>query len=147
MVTVLKYVSFSVDILSFLKKKHLLFCQYQFLAQKLLILGKKNSNVWRNVDFFFINSALLLKAIIFWQNMLLFRKMCLFSRSIYINNATNSDKNFNFSQDILICTLYQFSLKYLICLEIVILIQNIILCIDLLDKSIIFPVKSTFYVV
>ena len=69
--SLLKNVSFSVDVLSFLKKKHLLFCQYQFLAQKLSILDKKIWNVWRNVDFF-------LSFLHYYWKRLSFGKTCFF---------------------------------------------------------------------
>ena len=42
---------------------------------KMSILCKKNWNFGRNVDFF-IKCALLLKVIIFLQNMLIFKTMC-----------------------------------------------------------------------
>ena len=67
-----------------------------FGGKKMSILCQKNINFGRNVDFF-IKCALLLKVIIFLQNMLIFRKMWVFVwRFIYINKVSNSDKNINF---------------------------------------------------
>ena len=68
-----------------------------FLA-KMSNLWKKRWNFRRNVDFS-IKCPLLLKVIMFLQNMLIFRKMWLFVwRFIYINKLSNSGKkkNFNF---------------------------------------------------
>ena len=57
----------------------------------------KNWKIGRNADFI-IKCALILKVIIFWQNMLIFRKIWLFVwMFININKVSNSDKNFNFS--------------------------------------------------
>ena len=53
------------------------FCQYQFWCKNVNFFTKKNWNFGRNVDFF-IKCALLLKVIIFLQNMLSFSvKFCL----------------------------------------------------------------------
>ena len=66
------------------------------LVQKCYYFVRKNWNFGRNVDFF-IKCALLLKVIIFLQNMLSFRKMWLLVwRFIYINKVSNSEKTFNF---------------------------------------------------
>ena len=54
---------------------------------KMSILCEKNWNFGRNVDFF-IKCVLLLKVIIFLQNVLIFRK--------YINKVSNSDKKLQF---------------------------------------------------
>ena len=59
---------------------------------KMSILCEKNWNFGRNVDFF-IKCALLLKVIIFLQNMLICRKKWLLVwRFIYIKKISNSDK-------------------------------------------------------
>ena len=59
---------------------------------KMIILCEKNWNFGRNDDFF-IKCELLLKVIIFLQNMPIFREMWLFVwRFIYINKVSNSDK-------------------------------------------------------
>ena len=100
---------------------------------RMSILCEKNWNFGRNVDFF-IKCALLLKVIIFLQNMLISRKMWfLVWRFIYINKVSNSDKILQFLRYV---NLYKckFSLKYFICRKIVILIQNIILFSDILGK-------------
>ena len=63
---------------------------------RMSLFYEKNWNFWRNVDFF-IKCALLLKVIIFLQNMLIFRKMWLLVwRFIYINKMSNSEKNIQF---------------------------------------------------
>ena len=65
-------------------------------GEKMSILSEKNWNFERNVDFF-IKCALLLKMIIFLQNMLIFRKMWfLVWWFVYINKVSNSDQKFNF---------------------------------------------------
>ena len=102
-------------------------------GERMSIFYEKNWNFGRNVDFF-IKCALLLKVIIFLQNMLISRKMWfLVWRFIYINKVSNSDKILQFLRYV---NLYKckFSLKYLICRKIVILIQNIILFSDILGK-------------
>ena len=72
------------------------FCQYQFWCKNDNFWQKKNRNFGGNVDFF-IKCALLLKVIMFLQNMLIFTKMWLIVwRFIDINKVSNSDKNFNF---------------------------------------------------
>ena len=109
---------------------------------KVSILCEKNWNFGRNVDFF-IKCALLLKVIIFLQNMLISRKMWfLVWRFIYINKVSNSDKILQFLRYV---NLYKckFSLKYFICRKIVILIQNIILFSDILGKC---DFPSKFYI-
>ena len=58
------------------------FCQCQFGGKKMSILCQKNINFGRNVDFF-IKCALLLKVIIFLQNMLIFRKMWFLCEGLY----------------------------------------------------------------
>ena len=75
---------------------------------KVSILCGKHWNFVRNVDFF-IKCALLLKVIIFLQNMLIFSKMWLLVwRFIYINKVSNSEKKtFNFL-DMLICICINF---------------------------------------
>ena len=109
------------------------FCQYQFWCKSVNFV-RKNWNFGRNVDFF-IKCVLLLKVIIFLQNMLIFRKMWLLVwRFTYINKVSNSDKILQFLRyvDLYMC---KFSLKYFISWKIVILIQNIILFIDILGKG------------
>ena len=118
-----------------------------FLCKNVIFVQKKEWNFERNVDFF-IKYALPLKVIIFFAKYAYFSKMWLFLwRFIYINKVTNSDKN-NFSflgyVNLHMCW---FSLKYFICLKIVILIQNVILCNDTLGKSVIFQVKSALHLV
>ena len=100
---------------------------------KVSILCEKNWNFGRNVDFF-IKCALILKVIIFLQNILIFRKMWLLVwRFIYINKVSNSDKILQFHRyvNLHMCKL---SFKYFICWKIVILIQNMILFSDILGK-------------
>ena len=62
----------------------------QFCAKRIEILGEMLT--------FYIKCGLLLKVIIFLQNVLIFRKKWLLVwRFIYINKVSNSDKkNFNF---------------------------------------------------
>ena len=101
---------------------------------RMSLFYEKNWNFGRNVDFF-IKGVLLLKVIIFLQNMLIFRKMWLLVwRFIYINKVSNSDKILQFLRyvNLYMC---KFSLKYFISWKIVILIQNIILFIDILGKG------------
>ena len=103
------------------------FCQYQFCYKNVNFV-RKELKFGRNVDFF-IKCGLLLKVIIFLQNVLISRKKWLLVwRFIY-----SDKKNFNFFGyvNLYMCKL---SLKYFICRIIVILIQNIILCNDILCK-------------
>ena len=110
------------------------FLNIKFCA-KMSILGQKNWNCVRSVD-----CALLLSVNMLLENMPIFRKLWLFVwMSIYIKKLPKSEKKLQF----FLGNVY----LYFICWEIVILIQNIILFGDILDKSVIFLVKFTFQVV
>ena len=78
------------------------------IGARMSLFYEKKLYFGRNVDFF-IKCELILKVIIFLQNILIFRKMWLLVwRFIYINKVSNSDKkNFNFL-DILICICVNF---------------------------------------
>ena len=107
---------------------------------------KKTEILWEMLTFS-NNCALLLKVNFLLENMLIFRKFWLIVwLSIYIKKLSNSDKNFIFLGNVYLY-MCLFSLKYFICWKIVILIQNIILFGDILDKSVIFQVEFTFQVV
>ena len=108
------------------------FLSISILVQKRQFCAKKKWNFGRNVDFF-IKCALLLKVIIFLQNMPIFRKYDSWREGLYtLIKCQIMIKYFNFL-DMLIC-MCKFSLKYFICWKIVILIQNIILFSDILGK-------------
>ena len=62
---------------------------------KVSILCEINWNFGRNVDFF-IKCALLLKVIIFLQNILIFRKCDFLSEGLYTLIVSNSDKKLQF---------------------------------------------------
>ena len=114
---------------------------------KTLILGKKNWNFVRNVDFLkqlctTTESEYLIGKHSYFQKIMTFVWL-----SIYIKKLSNSDKNFYFFLGNVYLYMCLFSLKYFIYWKIVILIQNIILFGDILDKSVIFQVEFTFQVV
>ena len=91
----------------------------------------------------------------YYWNWLCFCKICLFlekcdllCEGFYTLTVLNSYKNFNFLEYVNFYKLFwAISLKYFICWKIVILIQNIILCNDILGKSVISLVKSTLHLV
>ena len=62
-----------------------------YFGAKVSILCEINWNFGRNVDFF-IKWALLLKVIIFLQNILIFRKCDFLSEGLYTLIVSNSDK-------------------------------------------------------
>ena len=96
----------------------------QFCAKRIEILGEMLT-FSLSVDYY-------------WK-WLSFCKMCLFlEKSDFLCEGlytlTKCDKKTSISLDMLICICVNFSLKYFICRIIVILIQNIILCNDILGR-------------
>ena len=119
------------------------------LVQKCQICskGKKKLHFGRNVDFF-IKCALLLKVIMFLQKCLFLEECDFLCEGFYTLTKCQIliKKNFNFLGYVNLYMCY-FSLKYFICWKIVILIQNMILCNDILGRRVIFLAKSTLHLV
>ena len=121
------------------------FININFCA-KTLILGKKKWNFVRNVVFLkqlctTTESEYLIGKHSYFQKIVTFVWL-----SIYIKKLSNSDKNFQFFLGNVYLYMCLLSLKYFIYWKIVILIQNMILFGDILDKSVIFLIKFTFHV-
>ena len=121
------------------------FLNINFCA-KTLILGKKIEILWEMLTFS-NNCALLLKVNILLEKILIFRKLWLLYDCLY----TSRNCQILIKTSIFLGNVYLymcvFSLKYFIYWKIVILIQNIILFGNILDKSVIFQVEFTFQVV
>ena len=108
-----------------------------FLCKKIEILGEM--------------CALLLKVIIFLQNILFFffflEKSDFLREGLYaLSKCQIRVKDFNFFEYINLHMCW-FSLKYFICWKIVIFFQNMIFCNDISSKSVIFLVISTLHLV
>ena len=91
-----EFLSTVVECCANFEAKWHVFLSISILVQKCQFCAKKKKKFGRNVDFY-IKCALLLKVIMFLQNLLIFRKMWLHVwRFIYINKDSKSDKNFSF---------------------------------------------------
>ena len=122
------------------------FSQHQFLCKN-VNFGEKNWNFVRNVDFFKQLCTTTESEYLIGKHSNFQKIMTFVWLSIYIKKLSNSDKNFYFFLGNVYLYMCLFSLKYFIYWKIVILIQNIILFGDILDKSVIFQVEFTFQVV
>ena len=108
-------------------------------VQKCQFWGKKIEILWEMLTFS-NNCALLLKVNILLENILIFRTLWMLYDCLYTSrNCRILIKTSMFFRKCL------FSSKYFIYWKIVILIQNIILFGDILDKSVIFLIKFTFH--
>ena len=121
------------------------FSQHQFLCKN-VNFGEKFLNFVRNVDFLkqlctTTESEYFIGKHSYFQKIMTFVWL-----SIYIKKLSNSDKNFYFFLGNVYLYMCLFSLKYFIYWKIIILIQNMILFGDILDKSVIFLIKFTFHV-
>ena len=110
---------------------------------RMSLFYEKNLYFGGNVDFF-IKCALLLKVIIFLQNMLIFSKMWLLVwRFIYINKVSNSEKTFNFLDMLIcICVNFHYSISFVGKL---LFWFKIWFCSAIFWASVIFLVKSTLH--
>ena len=122
------------------------FSQHQFLCKN-VNFGEKNWNFVRNVDFFKQLCTTTESEYLIGKDSNFQKIMTFVWLSIYIKKLSNSDKNFYFFLGNVYLYMCLFSLKYFIYWKIVILIQNIILFGNILDKSVIFQVEFTFQVV